>query len=110
MLRARESASEAFATRKQLQWDAHRTMATPLSELLRERWRAANTGYAVYVLSVVRESPQGESVWTDGKLLLKRGELALVDYRHAPAKGKPLLIAVGTGQGKVTFQTASPEK
>jgi hypothetical protein len=49
-------------------------------------------------------------VWTDGKLLLKRGELALVDYRHAPAKGKPLLIAVGTGQGKVTFETATPEK
>lgn len=42
MLRARESASEAFATRKQLQWDAHRTMATPLSELLRERWRAGD--------------------------------------------------------------------
>jgi hypothetical protein len=74
------------------------------------RGNIAGTGYAVYVLSVVRESPQGESVWTDGKLLLRRGELALVDYRHAPAKGKPLVIAVGTGQGKVTFQTATPEK
>jgi len=71
----------------------------------------ANTGLAVYVLSVVRERPQGESVWTTGNLLLKRGELALVDYRHAPAANKPLQIITGTAAGKnIAFHKALPEK
>jgi hypothetical protein len=61
----------------------------------------AKTGYAVYVLSVVRETPQGESVWATGRLLLKRGDLALVDYRHAPAAGKPIEITTGAPGGKV---------
>jgi hypothetical protein len=70
----------------------------------------AGTGYAVYVLSVVRESASGESVWVAGKLLLKRGELALVDYRKA-VKGKKLLITTGTASGKhIQFQTADPQK
>ena len=70
----------------------------------------AGTGYAVYVLSVVRETPQGESVWVDGKLLLKRGELAIVDYRKA-VSGKKLLITTGTANGKhIQFQTADPQK
>jgi hypothetical protein len=70
----------------------------------------AKTGYAVYVLSVVREAPQGESVWVTGKLLLKRGELAIVDYRHLPKAGKPLVITTGAPGGKVSFQTVPPEK
>lgn len=70
----------------------------------------AGTGYAVYVLSVVRETPTGESVWVDGKLLLKRGELAIVDY-HKGVKGKKLLITTGTAAGKhIQFQTADPQK
>jgi hypothetical protein len=41
-LRTREAGNEALATRKQLQWEAHRTQATPLSELLHQRWRAGD--------------------------------------------------------------------
>jgi hypothetical protein len=70
----------------------------------------AKTGYAVYVLSVVRETPQGESVWATGRLLLKRGDLALVDYRHAPAAGKPIEITTGAPGGKVSFQSLPAEK
>ncbi|HST24600.1 MAG TPA: hypothetical protein VLJ76_01285 [Gaiellaceae bacterium] len=71
----------------------------------------AGTGLAVYVLSVVRETPQGDSVWVTGKLLLKRGELAVVDYRHAPAANKPLTIITGTAAGKdIEFQKAPPQK
>ena len=70
----------------------------------------AGTGLAVYVLSVVRETPTGEAVWVDGKLLLKRGELAVVDY-HKGVKGKKLLITTGTAAGKhIQFQTADPQK
>jgi hypothetical protein len=70
----------------------------------------AGTGYAVYVLSVVRETPQGESVWTTSRLVLKHGELALVDYRHAPAAGKPLDITTGSPGGQIGIQKAQPEK
>jgi len=69
----------------------------------------ANTGLAVYVLSVVRDSPAGESTWVAGKLLLKHGDIALVDYRHA-VTGKPVDVAVGRPHGKITFQKALPEK
>jgi hypothetical protein len=70
----------------------------------------AKTGYAVYVLSVVRETAQGESVWVADRLLLKRGQLAVVDYRHAPAAGKPLEIITGAPGGKISFQKALPQK
>jgi len=69
----------------------------------------AKTGYGVYVLSVVRETLQGESVWVSDKLLLKRGDLALVDYRHAVA-GKPVDIITGAPGGQVSIQKALPEK
>jgi hypothetical protein len=70
----------------------------------------AGTGYAVYVLSIVRETAAGESVWVAGKLLLKRGELAIVDYRKG-VKGKPLTITTGTASGgHIQFQKALPEK
>ena len=69
----------------------------------------AGTGYAVYVLSIVRETPKGEAVWVAGKLLLKRGDLAIVDYRHA-VKGKPVDVITGPLHGKITFQKALPEK
>ena len=49
-------------------------------------------------------------MWVSSKLLLKRGELALVDYRHAPASGRTLEITTGAPGGKVTFQQALPEK
>jgi hypothetical protein len=42
VLRTRESGNEALATRRQLQWEAHETQATSLSELLLERWRAGD--------------------------------------------------------------------
>jgi hypothetical protein len=70
----------------------------------------AKTGYDVYVLSVVRETPQGESVWVSDRLLLKRGELGFVDYRHAPAAGKPLDITAGAPGGQIGIQKAQPEK
>jgi len=69
----------------------------------------AGTGYSVYVLSVVRETAAGESVWVAGKLLLKHGELAVVDYRKAVA-GKAVDVITGTPHGKLTFQKAEPEK
>jgi hypothetical protein len=70
----------------------------------------AGTGYAVYVLSVVRETAAGEAVWVAGKLLLKRGELAIVDYRKG-VEGKPLTVTTGTADGKnLAFQKALPEK
>jgi hypothetical protein len=69
----------------------------------------AGTGYAVYVLSIVRESPTGDATWVAGKLLLKKGQLAIVDYRHAIA-GKPVGVAVGTPTGKITYQLAQPQK
>jgi hypothetical protein len=69
----------------------------------------AGTGYAVYVLSIVRESPAGDATWVAGKLLLKKGQLAVVDYRHAVA-GKPVGVAVGTATGKITYQLAQPQK
>jgi hypothetical protein len=69
----------------------------------------AGTGYSVYVLSIVRQTPTGSAVWVAGKLLLKRGDLAVVDYRKAVA-GKPVLVTTGTPRGKITFQKALPEK
>jgi hypothetical protein len=69
----------------------------------------AHTGYAVYVLSIVRQTAAGESVWLAGKLLLKKGDLAVVDYRHAVA-GKTLDVVTGPLHGKVTFQKAEPQK
>jgi hypothetical protein len=69
----------------------------------------AGTGYAVYVLSIVRESPTGDATWVAGKLLLKKGQLAVVDYRHAIA-GKPVGVAVGTPNGKITYELAQPQK
>lgn len=70
----------------------------------------AGTGYAVYVLSVVRETKQGDAVWVSDRLLLKRGQLALVDYRHAPAAGKPLDITTGAPGGQISIQKALPQK
>src|SRR5262249_41445285 len=69
----------------------------------------ANTGLGVYVLSIVRETPAGDATWVAGNLLLKHGDIALVDYRHAVA-GKPVQVATGTPHGKITFQKALPEK
>jgi hypothetical protein len=69
----------------------------------------AGTGYAVYVLSIVRESAAGDATWVAGKLLLEKGQLAVVDYRHAVA-GKALPVAVGTPNGKITYQLAQPQK
>ena len=63
----------------------------------------------MYVLSIVRQTPTGSAVWVAGKLLLKRGDLAVVDYRKAVA-GKPVLVTTGTPRGKITFQKALPEK
>jgi hypothetical protein len=42
VLRTWESGNEALATRRQLQWEADRTQAASLSELLLERWRAGD--------------------------------------------------------------------
>lgn len=42
VLRTWESGNEALATRRQLEWEADRTQAASLSELLLERWRAGD--------------------------------------------------------------------
>jgi hypothetical protein len=69
----------------------------------------AHTGYSVYVLSIVRQTAQGESTWVASKLLLKKGDLAVVDYRHAVA-GKALDVITGPLHGKVSLQKAEPQK
>jgi hypothetical protein len=55
------------------------------------------TGYAVYVLSVVRESPEGATVWANGKtpILLKRKWQAIIDYGNLPAANKNLPVYTG---------------
>jgi len=58
---------------------------------------------------VVRQTAAGESVWVAGKLLLKKGDLAVVDYRHAAA-GKSLDVITGPLHGKVSIQKAEPQK
>jgi len=75
---------------------------------------AKTGGYAAYALSVVRESPQGETTWVNGKtpILLKRGWQAIVDYKHAPAAGKKLVVHTGPQHGKspIPIQLLEPQK
>ncbi len=75
---------------------------------------AKTGGYGAYVLSVVRESPQGETTWGIGKtpILLKRGWQAIVDYKHAPAAGKKLVVHTGPLHGKspIPIQLLEPQK
>lgn len=69
------------------------------------------TGYALYVLSFVRVTDKGDSTWTSDELLIRSGELALVDYRKAPARNKPLQIYTATPDGEeiTSVQTAKPD-
>lgn len=75
---------------------------------------AKTGGFAAYVLSVVRESPQGETTWVNGKtpILLKRGWQAIVDYKHAPAADQKLVVHTGPRHGKspIPIQFLEPQK
>ena len=70
----------------------------------------SNHGHLILRDGRGRETKQGESVWVSDRLLLKRGDLALVDYRHAPAHEEDHLITTGAPGGQVSFQKALPEK
>jgi hypothetical protein len=75
---------------------------------------AKTGGFGAYVLSVVRETPQGETTWVNGKtpILLKRGWQAIVDYKHAPAANQKLVVHTGPEHGKspIPIQFLDPQK
>jgi hypothetical protein len=72
-------------------------------------------GYAAYVISAVRESPQGETTWVNGKkaILLKPKSQAIIDYGHLPAANKNVPVYTGASPldiDKATVQYLQPEK
>jgi hypothetical protein len=77
---------------------------------------AKSGGYAAYVLSVVRETPNGSTTWVNGKtpILLKTNWQAIVDYKHAPAAGKDLIVHTGPepggGKSPIPIQLLPPQK
>ncbi len=68
---------------------------------------AKTGGYAAYVISVVRESPQGETTWVNGKtpILLKTKQQAIIDYGNLPAASKK--VPVFTGASPLDIKKAS---
>lgn len=67
-------------------------------------------GYAAYVISAVRESPQRSATWVNGKkaILLKPKSQAIIDYGHLPAANKNVPVYTGASplqlsQAKVQY-------
>jgi len=76
---------------------------------------AKTGGYAAYVISAVRESPQGETTWVNGKkpILLKSKWQAIIDYGHLPAANKNVPVYTGPSPLKIaksTVQYLEPQK
>ena len=76
---------------------------------------AKTGGFAAYVISAVRESPQGETTWVskDKPILLKSKWQAIIDYGHLPAPNKKVPVYTGTSPlniDKATVQYLQPEQ
>jgi hypothetical protein len=76
---------------------------------------AKSGGFAAYVISVVRESPQGETTWVNGKkpILLKSKWQAIIDYGNLPAANKKVPVYTGSSPlelKKASIQYLEPEK
>jgi hypothetical protein len=72
-------------------------------------------GFAAYVISAVRESPQGETTWVskDKPILLKSKWQAIIDYGHLPPANEHVPVYTGPSPlqiEKSTVQHLQPEK
>jgi hypothetical protein len=76
---------------------------------------AKSGGYAAYVISAVRESPQGETTWVsqDKPILLKSKYQAIIDYGNLPPATKDVPVYTGPSPldiDKATIQYLQPQK
>ncbi len=70
------------------------------------------SGYAGYVLTVLRKQGKDISYWVatnEHALVMRRGELAIVDYLHEPATGQKLKVTIGKPGGPYRTQYAYPQ-
>jgi hypothetical protein len=76
---------------------------------------AKTGGFAAYVISAVRSSPQGETTWVskDKPILLKSKWQAIIDYGHLPAPNKKVPVYTGPSPLNLddsTVQYLQPEQ
>jgi hypothetical protein len=76
---------------------------------------AKTGGFAAYVISAVRESPQRETTWVskDKPIVLKSKWQAIIDYGHLPRASKNVPVYTGPSPldvEKATVQYLQPEK